>query len=255
MPETSAKWNPELYDGSHSFVWKLAGEVLALLDAKPGERVIDLGCGTGHITKQLADRGVDVVGVDASREMIAEARRLHPTLRFEIGDGRSFDLRESFDAVFSNAALHWMPEQERVFGRVFAHLRPGGRFVFEMGGARNLLAIRQAMAHGLHELGAPLAAAAESNSYLSVTQACALLDRAGFEVVHATWTDRPTPLEGERGLRAWIEMFGASWLAWVPERERERFFTLAENHARPHLFREGRWMADYTRLRVRAEVC
>jgi trans-aconitate 2-methyltransferase len=121
-----------------------------------------------------------------------------------------------------------------------------------MGGARNLLAIREAMAHALRELGAPLAATAEANNYLSVAQACALLDHAGFEVVHATWTDRPTQLEGEHGLRTWIEMFAGSWLKWVPEGERERFFTLAEAHARPRLFRDGRWSADYKRLRVKA---
>ena len=252
MPATSATWNALKYDENYSFVWKLAGEMLALLDAKPGERIVDLGSGTGHLTRQLAERGAEVVGVDASREMIAEARRLHPGLRFEIADGRSFDVGESFDAVFSNAALHWMPEQERVFARVFAHLRPGGRFVFEMGGDRNVLAIREAIAHALHEIGAPLAAAAGSKTYLSVTQACAMLDRTGFEVVHATWTDRPTLLEGERGLRTWIEMFGASWLAWVPDAERERFFALAENHARPQLYRDGHWMADYKRLRVKA---
>ena len=148
-----------------------------------------------------------------------------------------------------------MPDQERVFRRVFAHLKAGGRFVFEMGGARNILAIREAMAHGLRELGAPLAATAESNNYLSVTQACALLDRAGFQVVHATWTDRPTQLDGESGLRTWIEMFGGSWLKWVPEGDRERFFKLAEDHARPQLFHGGRWTADYKRLRVRTDVC
>ncbi len=249
---TKAAWNAQLYDQSHSFVWKLTAEVLELLDPKPGERIIDLGCGTGHLAQHLAEHGVAVVGVDASAEMIAKARQSYPGLRFEIADGRSFDVGAQFDAVFSNAALHWMPEQERVFARVFTHLRPGGRFVFEMGGARNLLAIREALDHALHEIGAPLAAGNGSKTYLSVNQACAKLERAGFEVRHATWSERPTLLEGEQGLRNWILMFGAAWLEWVPLLEREEFFAAAEAHARPRLFHNGSWVADYKRLRVRA---
>jgi len=244
-------WNPKLYDESHSFVWKLAGEVLALLDAKPGERVLDLGCGTAQLTRKLADAGISVVGLDASQEMIDQARRLHPGLRFELADGQTFALGETFDAVFSNAALHWMPDLERVFARVFAHLRPGGRFVFEMGGARNLFAIRDAIEQALREIGAP-SEGGEMKNYLSVAQACALLEKAGFEVVHATWTERPTPLEGPRGLRTWIEMFGGAWLAHVPQARREEFFAAVDRHAKPHLFRDGQWIADYKRLRVKA---
>ncbi len=252
MAVTHAAWNAELYDESHSFVWKLTAEVLGLLDPKPGERMIDLGCGTGHLAQHLAERGVAIIGVDASAEMIAKARRTYPGLHFEIADGRTFDVGAGFDAIFSNAALHWMPEQERVFARVFAQLRPGGRFVFEMGGTRNVLAIREALDHGLSEIGAPLAAGNGSKTYLSVNQACAKLDRAGFEVTHATWSERPTLLEGEQGLRNWTLMFGAAWLEWVPALARERFFAAAEEHARPRLFHNGSWIADYKRLRVRA---
>ena len=249
---TSSAWNAALYDESHSFVWKLAGEVCTLLDARPGELVLDLGCGTGHLAAQLAEQGVRVIGLDASPAMIAKARVAYPTLRFEVGDGAAFELAESFDAVFSNAALHWMSDQQRVFERVYAHLRPGGRFVFEMGGARNVLAIREAIEHGLREIGAPRATAQGGKSYLSVNQACAMLDRAGFEVVHATWTERPTPLEGRDGLRRWIEMFGGGWTSGVEEKKRGTFLALVEHYARPALFREGVWVADYKRLRVRA---
>src|SRR5688572_30299404 len=98
----SNPWNAQLYDERHSFVWKLAGEVLDLLDPQPGERVIDLGCGTGHLTGQIAERGAGVIGIDASAEMIVKARRAHPAVRFEIGDGRTFELGAGFDAVFSN---------------------------------------------------------------------------------------------------------------------------------------------------------
>src|SRR5688572_23689806 len=111
----TSTWNAKLYDSHHAFVWKLAGEVLDLLDARPGERVIDLGCGTGHLTAQIAERGAEVIGVDASADMVDQARREHPGVRFEVGDGRTFELGADFDAVFSNAALHWMPSLELVF--------------------------------------------------------------------------------------------------------------------------------------------
>lgn len=249
---TDAIWNAELYDGKHSFVWKRTTEVLGLLDPRPGERMLDLGCGTGHLTQHLAGIGVEIIGVDASLEMAAKARYSYPGLRFVVADGRDFDLGSGFDAVFSNAALHWMSDQQRVFERVFAHLRPGGRFVFEMGGVRNLLAIREALAHALGLIGAPADAAGGRMTYLSVNQACALLDSAGFEVSSATWTERETPLEGPDGLRNWVEMFGDAWLQWVPKERREEFFAAVEAHARPRLFREDQWIADYKRLRVRA---
>jgi trans-aconitate 2-methyltransferase len=121
-----------------------------------------------------------------------------------------------------------------------------------MGGARNVLAIREAIEHGLREIGAPRAAAEGGKTYLSVNQACALLDREGFEVLPATWTERPTPLEGTDGLRKWIEMFGGGWTAGVQPEDRERFLALVEQHARPALFQGGAWIADYKRLRVRA---
>lgn len=253
-PTRTTAWNAELYDGRHSFVWKLAGDVLALLDAQPGERIVDLGCGTGHLTAQIADRGAATVGVDASAEMIAKARATHPHLRFEVGDGREFDLGPGFDAVFSNAALHWMPTLPRVFARVRAHLRPGGRFVFEMGGKHNLDAIRAAVADAHRRLGVPESFSRHTNRYLSIAEACAELEPAALEVVHAQWVERPTPLEGEDGLRRWLEMFGGSWLAPLPAGSTQDFLRIVEEHARPHLHRAGGWIADYRRLRVRANA-
>ena len=245
-------WNAELYDGGHSFVWKLAEEVFRLLDPAPDERIVDLGCGTGHLAHLISQQGAEVVGVDASETMIAKAREAYPGLTFVVADGASFDVGRDFDAVFSNAALHWMRDQKRVFQRVHAHLRPGGRFVFEMGGAGNLARIAGAIGESLLELGAPLAATGEKNHYLGVNRACSLLESAGFDVSSATLTRRPTPLEGEHGLRRWIEMFGGTWLAWVAESDREHFLGRVEDRARAELFRDVSWVGDYVRLRVRA---
>ena len=119
-----AKWNSALYDEKHSFVWKLAAGVLELLEPKPGERILDLGCGTGHLTEKIAEAGARVVGVDRSPEMIRQAKEKYPALRFEVMDARELTLDGPFDAVFSNATLHWIKEPERVIAGIAKLLRP-----------------------------------------------------------------------------------------------------------------------------------
>src|SRR5690242_15677096 len=123
-------WDAALYDDKHAFVWKQAASLLELLAPQPGERVLDLGCGTG----QLAAAGAEVVGLDHSPAMVEQARRLYPQLRFELGDARRFAFAKPFDAVFSNAALHWVREPEAAIACIRDALKPGGRFVAEFGG-------------------------------------------------------------------------------------------------------------------------
>ena len=131
------QWNAALYDDKHSFVWKLAAGVLELLEPKPGERILDLGCGTGHLTAKIAEAGSCVVGVDRSPEMIDQARGRYPALRFEVMDARELSFNEAFDAVFSNATLHWIHEPELVIRGIAKLLGLGGRFVAELGGKGN----------------------------------------------------------------------------------------------------------------------
>src|SRR5262249_39924158 len=148
------QWNADLYDKSHSFVWKFGAALLELLEPKPGERILDLGCGTGHLTAQIAAAGAAVVGIDSSSDMIGQARRAFPQLHFEVADARTFALDGKFDAVFSNAVLHWVKEPEQAVVQIRTALKAGGRFVAEFGGSRNtqLLADglrRQAAAFGI----------------------------------------------------------------------------------------------------------
>src|SRR5438067_12225299 len=138
-------WDPGLYDGRHAFVWKQGAAVVELLAPRPGEAVLDLGCGTGHLTATIAAAGAAVLGVDSSAEMIAEARRNYPALAFEVGDARKLTDRDRFDAVFSNAALHWVREAEAVVEGVGRALKPGGRFVAEFGGRGNVRALLAAV--------------------------------------------------------------------------------------------------------------
>ena len=248
-----AKWDAGLYDEKHSFVWKLAAGVLELLDAKAGERILDLGCGTGHLTAKIAEAGAHVVGVDRSPEMIRQAKEKYPSLRFEVMDGREIALDGNFDAVFSNATLHWIKEPERVISGIKKLLRPGGRFVAEFGGKGNtgelLKAIQQAWAKS--GLAGP---APQPWYYPSLAEYAGLLEQYGFEVIHASLFDRPTPLDdGDRGLRNWLEMFGGAFAEGLPESTRERLLVEIERELRPKLFRDAHWVMDYRRLRVAAK--
>jgi len=245
-----AKWDAGLYDEKHSFVWKLAAGVLELLDAKAGERILDLGCGTGHLTARIAEAGAQVVGIDRSPEMIRQAKEKYPSLRFEVMDAREIALDGIFDAVFSNATLHWIKEPERVIAGIKESLRPGGRFVAEFGGKGNTGELLEAVGRAWANL--KLAGPAPHPWYYpSLAEYAGLLEQHGFEVTHATLFDRPTPLDdGERGLRNWLEMFGSTLVEGLPEVIRGRLLVEIERELRPKLFHDDQWVMDYRRLRV-----
>jgi trans-aconitate methyltransferase len=246
----SQSWDAQLYEQRHSFVWKLGGDLIELLAPRPGERVLDLGSGTGQLTAEIAKRGVEVVGIDNSAEMVEQARRNHPDLRFEIGDARTFALDRPFDAVFSNAVLHWVKPPGEAVDRIRHALRPGGRFVAEFGGAGNVGHIAAAIRAALRELRLGDFDAIDPWYFPTVGQYAAILEGCGFEVRFATLFDRPTPLEGEGGMRDWVRMFGGAFLRAVPEALQEPFLSLVERTTRPALHDEGQWHADYRRLRV-----
>jgi len=244
-------WDSSLYDDRHSFVWKSGGDLIGLLNPKPGERILDLGCGTGHLTAQIAGRGAAVIGMDSSASMIAQARQNYPKIAFMLGDARELRFDEPFDGVFSNAVLHWIREPARVIDAVALALKPQGRFVLEMGGKGNNALIVAAVesiqrAHG-YEPRLPW-------FYPSAAEYATLLERGGFEI-ETLWTfPRWTKLDHpERGLREWLEMFGALWFEDVPAQERGGLIAEIEDRLRPALYRDGSWWADYHRLRVVAK--
>jgi trans-aconitate methyltransferase len=241
------RWAAATYDGDHAFVFEHGSDVVSLLDPDPSERVLDLGCGTGHLTREIAETGSDVIGVDSSPEMVSAARTNHPDCRFVHADARRLPLEASFDAVFSNAALHWVDEQDRALSSVAAALEPGGRFVAEMGGTGNVAAIVGALETELerrgHEPASPW-------YFPSVGEYAARLEAHGFEVRHATLFDRPTELEnGEDGLVDWLAMFGDAFLSPLSAAERRGVVASVEDRLRPERFEDGRWVADYRRLR------
>jgi len=250
---TNAIWNAQLYDDKHSFVWKLAAGVIELLKAKPGERILDVGCGTGHLTAKIGEAGAIVVGVDCSPEMIAQARERYPALRFEVMDARQLELDGEFDAIFSNATLHWIHEPERVLAGVARLLKPGGRFVAEFGGKGNTRELLKALERSWSKLSfaGPIP---RPWYYPSIAEYSGLLEKNGLETTYAILFDRPTPLDdGERGLRNWLDMFGAAFAGSLREGSREQLKDEIERALLPILFRDGQWTMDYRRLRVVAK--
>jgi trans-aconitate methyltransferase len=245
-----SRWNAELYDDKHSFVWKMAAALLDYLEAKADERILDLGCGTGHLTEQIAASGAKVVGIDSSPDMIQQAREKHPALRFEVMDARELTFSEPFDVVFSNATLHWIKEPEKVISAIAKALRPGGRFVAEFGGKGNVGGLMAAIARAWTKLDLP-GPVPNPWYYPSIAEYSSLLEKHGLETTNAILFDRPTPLEdGEHGLRNWLKMFGGTILDPLPSEQRDSVLVATESEARPALFHGDHWVMDYRRLRI-----
>jgi trans-aconitate 2-methyltransferase len=238
----SSSWDAQHYQDKHSFVWRYGASLIELLDPQTGERILDLGCGTGQLTAQIAHSGAVVVGLDYSPAMLDEARKNYPQLKFVLGEASTFRLPEPFDAVFSNAALHWVKNAEDAVESIAHALRPGGRFVAEFGGKGNIRSIQAA-------LRAVFGAPADERSpwfYPSVGEYATLLERHGLEVRQASLFDRPTPLEGPNGLQDWLRMFCHTYLRDAPADPIPNLVA----HLRPTLYRDGIWTVDYRRLRI-----
>ena len=245
--EARNQWNTSTYDDAHSFVYEYGADVADLLDPQPDERILDVGCGTGHLTQQIAEAGATAVGLDQSAEMIGSAREQYPNCEFVHADAREFTVDEPFDAVFSNAALHWIAEQDAVLESIGEALRPGGRFVAELGGHGNIAAI-VAATHA--ELAARDYETPMPWYFPTVGEYASRLETHGFEVQYARLFDRPTELDGDDGLATWLEGFGDSLLAGLSEVDQQAVIEGVEDRLRGDYFVDGSWTADYRRLRV-----
>lgn len=246
--EIQNTWDTDTYDDRHSFVFEYGEGVVDFLNPQDDERVLDLGCGTGHLTARISESGADVVGLDTSREMIREARETYPECRFVHEDARDFSFDDPFDAVFSNAVLHWISDQDAVLSSVRDSLHPGGRFIAEFGGTGNVAAIVNAVCEEAADHGYNV----ESPWYFpSIGDYATILESHDFETRYCRLFDRPTELDtGADGLAEWIEMFGEGLLSAVPEAEHSEVIAGVEDRLRDDLFRDGAWIADYRRLRV-----
>ncbi len=240
-------WDPRAYERNGAFVHGLASGVLEWLNAQPAEYILDLGCGDGQLTKRIGDSGAHVLGVDASPEMVEAARERG--VEAEAANAEALPFRDArFDAVFSNAVLHWVRNQDAMVAQVYRVLKPGGRFVAEMGGHGNVAAIRVALiamlerhGYGDREDGV--------NYYPTAESYTERLKRHGFHVEQMALIPRPTKL-AESGMEGWLRTFRRGVLDGLPEEKRDAVVKETSELLAAALRDEaGNWIADYVRLR------
>jgi trans-aconitate methyltransferase len=240
-------WSAAGYAANARFVADLGTDVLALLAPRAGERILDLGCGDGALTVKLVAAGASVVGVDGAPDMVRAACALGLDAR--VVDGQRLEFGPEFDAVFSNAALHWMPDGAAVIAGVFRALKPGGRFVGEFGGHGNIAAIVTALNAAMSARG--LDAGKLRRWYPTAERYAAMLRDGGFDVQSAAIIPRPTPLP--TGIEGWLATFAAPLLPDLPVLDRAALMEEVASLLAPALRTDtGEWIADYVRLRFRA---
>jgi SAM-dependent methyltransferase len=253
MVNQASRWCPNDYATNAAFVPALGAAAFALLDPQPGELILDVGCGDGTLTALLAASGAKVVGLDASPEMVEAART--KGIEAYVADAEALSLARAahnfgqFDAAFSNAALHWMLDPVAVAEGVHGILKPGGRFVGEMGGAGNLVTLRTGIREEL-SLRGYVVPAEDPQWYPSIEEFVRLYCCAGFERVEAQLIPRMTPLP--TGVSGWVKTFRSGWLdvAGVPATAQAEVAEAIESRLADRLrLPDGSWFADYVRLR------
>jgi trans-aconitate methyltransferase len=247
------QWDSSLYQAKHDFVFKYGEDLIGLLEPRAGERILDVGCGTGELTARIAASGARATGLDSSVDMIAAARSRFadkaPALEFVVADAADFLFPEPFDAIFSNAALHWVEDVEGAVVCMARALKQGGRFVVEMGGRGNIAKLTSAIDAAMFAVTGTKAV--HGRYYPAVGEYSSLLEKHGVEVESAWLFDRPTPLaDGEHGLRNWILQFEQAVLKDCTDAQRTAIIAATEDALLDELFSDGRWVADYRRLRI-----
>lgn len=244
-------WNAGMYTGKYAFVYEYGNSLIELLKPQKGERILDVGCGTGQLTAKIGELCKEAVGIDASAEMIEKAKLLFPDTVFEVADAANFKFNVPFDAVFSNAALHWVKDYKGAIRCMHNCLKQGGRLVLEMGGKGNVKHITDTLREVLTINGYTENASFEQWFFPSISNYTTALEEAGFEVSLAHLYDRPTLLADEKtGILDWLTMFGETYFENIPKEKALEIKEEVQSFLKPVLFKEGNWYADYRRLRI-----
>jgi trans-aconitate methyltransferase len=250
MPEIY--WDSKLYDKQHHFVSDYGADVVQWLAPKSGEHILDVGCGTGQLAAQIAESGANVIGVDASLEMINSAKAAHPNLHFEVVDATKLPYENAFDAIFSNATFHWIENQDALIKGLYKSLKTGGRLAVEFGGKGNVKSITNAIESAASQLSVTDQIVTNFWFFPSVSTYTTLLEKQGFEVEQAWLFDRSTKLTGENGMYDWISQFAQHAFKKLTKVQEEEVKNLAVQLLKPNYFKDGEWVADYRRLRIKA---
>lgn len=242
------KWDANFYKEKHSFSVEYGQALLEYVPENPDLFILDLGCGTGELTKKLSLKSDHVCGIDSSPDMIGKARQSYPELSFEVVDALEWHEEEKWDVVFSNAAIHWIRDHERLLTNIHRGLKEDGLFICECGGAGNIRRIERAFRAAMEKRGRLYA----SQFIFPETEGFRRqLEDRNFHIQYLHSFQRPTPLwEGEKGLRNWVEQFYSQQLASLSREDRNDLLKEMEEELREALWNGSCWVADYQRLRV-----
>lgn len=244
-------WNANLYDNKHAFVFKYGEDVVKILNPQKGENILDLGCGTGYLTNLIAASGADVIGIDNSEAMIVKAKNTYPDIDFKVMSAEEFYFEKKFDAIFSNAVLHWVTGYKDAISSMYNNLRPGGKIVVEFGGKNNVKSIVDALRMTLKEFNYNENAQREIWFFPSLSEYAGLLEAQNFTVRFASYFDRKTELsDNESGIKDWIKMFGEQFLEGIKEEDIDDILNTSQEKIRSTNYEDEKWFADYKRLRI-----
>ena len=244
------KWDSTLYDTKHSFVSKYGEDVVHLLSPQKGEKVLDVGCGTGDLTAMIAASGAIVKGIDLSEEMIGQAIEKFPEISFQVGSITEYEKPEFYDAIFSNATLHWISDKEKAIEKMYDNLKYGGRLVLEMGGKNNVREIIGAISKTLKKHGLGERILNRQWFFPSIGEYSTLLEAQGFRVEYAIHFDRETELKSNDGIKDWLKMFGKDFFEGLIDMTLDSILTEIQTSLLPTRFYNNKWYADYKRLRI-----
>jgi len=246
MKETNT-WNANKYNKHADFVSKLAMPVVDLLEPKPNEKILDLGCGDGTLAQEIEKFGTKVIAVDLSEDMVAKTK--DKGIEAYVMSATELNFKNEFDAVFSNAVLHWVKDSITTIFNIKTSLKENGRFIAEFGGYGNIKYLTDAMQEVFNnhkEYG-------NFNNpwyFPKDTDYKKLLEDNGFEVEYIELIPRPTKIDD---ISNWLDIFANGIISNLTNEQQIEFKNEVRKILKPKIYTEqDGWVADYVRLRLKA---